>query len=112
MLKVGGSLSRWSRQQVDKRQLDVADKVAQVSLEGSSEGGRSDRTFVKDKSAQLEAKLERENQKKLVSHEDHWSMWNSMLMFFFEPVFSRDSKARWKNKEEMRDHCTWLGSLW
>ncbi|KAJ8654794.1 hypothetical protein O0I10_009515 [Lichtheimia ornata] len=45
---------------------DVADKVAQVSLEGTSEG-RSDRTFVKDKSAQLEAKLERENQKKLSS---------------------------------------------
>ncbi|KAI8143244.1 translation initiation factor SUI1 [Fennellomyces sp. T-0311] len=40
----------------------VTEKVAQVTVEG--EGGRSDRTFVKDKSAKLEAKLERENQKK------------------------------------------------
>lgn len=61
----------------------MADKVAQVSLEGTSEG-RSDRTFVKDKSAQLEAKLERENQKKLVSYEDHWIMWNPILMFSLE----------------------------
>ncbi|KAI9268955.1 translation initiation factor SUI1 [Phascolomyces articulosus] len=47
----------------------VTEKVAQVSIEGTdgattAEGGRSDRTFVKDKSAKLEAKLERENQKK------------------------------------------------
>ena len=55
---------------VDREQLDVADKVAQVSLEGATEG-RSDRTFVKDKSAQLEAKLERENQKKLVSYQGY-----------------------------------------
>lgn len=38
--------------------------MEQVSLEG---GERSDRTFVKDKSAKLEAKLERENQKKMAS---------------------------------------------
>lgn len=44
----------------------VTEKVAQVSVD-DSEGGRSNRTFVKDKSAQLEAKLERENQKKKAS---------------------------------------------
>ncbi|KAL1926212.1 hypothetical protein VTP01DRAFT_6077 [Rhizomucor pusillus] len=44
----------------------VTEKVAQVSVE-ESEAGRSNRTFVKDKSAQLEAKLERENQKKKTS---------------------------------------------
>ncbi|KAG2221961.1 hypothetical protein INT45_010485 [Circinella minor] len=46
----------------------VTEKVAKVAIEGDSttapEGGRSGRTFVKDKSAKLEAKLERENQKK------------------------------------------------
>lgn len=44
----------------------VTEKVAQVSVE-EGEAGRSNRTFVKDKSAQLEAKLERENQKKKAS---------------------------------------------
>ncbi|KAI9320428.1 mitochondrial translation initiation factor [Dichotomocladium elegans] len=44
---------------------DKTEKVAQAPVEG--EEARSDRTFVKDKSAQLEAKLERENQKKLSS---------------------------------------------
>ncbi|KAI9488596.1 mitochondrial translation initiation factor [Zychaea mexicana] len=47
----------------------VTEKVAQVTVEGTGAEaaggeGRSGRTFVKDKSAKLEAKLERENQKK------------------------------------------------
>jgi hypothetical protein len=40
--------------------------IEQVTVEDEGEG-KSDRTFVKDKSAKLEAKLERENKKKMVT---------------------------------------------
>jgi hypothetical protein len=42
--------------------------IEQVTIEDEGEG-KSDRTFVKDKSAKLEAKLERENKKKMVTRE-------------------------------------------
>ena len=63
----------------------VTAKVAKVAIEGDSttapEGGRSDRTFVKDKSAKLEAKLERENQKKQVIY-IYNTMWQIKLFIF------------------------------
>ncbi|KAI8381513.1 mitochondrial translation initiation factor [Radiomyces spectabilis] len=46
---------------------DVGQGVEKVSLEDASGEKRSDRTLVKDKSAKLEAKLERENKKKMSS---------------------------------------------
>lgn len=48
--------------------IELVKGIEQVTIEDEGEG-KSDRTFVKDKSAKLEAKLERENKKKMVTRE-------------------------------------------
>lgn len=45
----------------------VTEGVEKATIEDDV-GDKKDRTVVKDKSAKLEAKLERENKKKMVSH--------------------------------------------
>jgi hypothetical protein len=48
--------------------LDVTEGIEKATIEDDS-SDKKDRTVVKDKSAKLEAKLERENKKKMVSHD-------------------------------------------
>lgn len=46
---------------------DVTEGVEKAKIEDDGTGDKKDRTVVKDKSAKLEAKLERENKKKMAS---------------------------------------------
>lgn len=97
----------------------VTEKVAQVSVE-ESEAGRSNRTFVKDKSAQLEAKLERENQKKKAScdfkilrQNENWFLLLCVPRWLTQVSldFSGACEACRKNKTEMYYDRTWFRSF-
>jgi density-regulated protein len=48
--------------------LEIEKGVEGIQIEEKPEEKKNDRSLVKDKSAQLEAKLEKENRKKMESH--------------------------------------------
>lgn len=82
--------------------LGVTEGVEKASID-DEKADKKDRTVVKDKSAKLEAKLEREIKKKMV-------VINNILqpVLSFCLGFSRYNQTYRKNKEKECHHCLWL----
>lgn len=67
--------------------VGVTEGVEKATIEDDS-GDKKDRTVVKDKSAKLEAKLERENKKKMVRRNIRTGLSNAMKLNIFNIGFS------------------------